>query len=337
MIHLPGWVGAGFTIESSMTRLLRLPRISIVLLLLVIFATAIALQPDTALAWIQGAGNVADGEANSRSGINLFRLLLLGGWFMVPLLSLSLFAAGICIERTIALRRDRILPERLVERLARLGQQAGGLDPRDAYVVCQSTPSIASDILKSVLVKVGRPHMELEHACTESAQRSAIGLQQTVSWLNVCAAIAPLIGLLGTVWGITQAFYDTTQLEVGQNRADALSHGIYIALVTTIVGLTIAIPATIASHYFENRIVSLLNRVEEMVRGLLPQLERFEGALRFSHDDIPEAGSFDLSAPSADDKDKRDRQPEGPNGENGKHDELLPSPARTSSTNKTKR
>jgi len=319
-----------------MTRLLTTYRRYFVLLLPAAFAAAIAVCPATASAWIQDAatgdpGAVAD---SSRSGINLFELLVRGGWFMVPLLMLSLLAAGICIERTIALRRGRILPERLVERLARLGQQPGGLDPRDAYVVCQSTPSAASDILKSVLVKVGRPHMELEHACTESAQRSAIGLQQPVSWLNVCAAIAPLIGLLGTVWGITQAFYDTTQLDVGQNRADALSHGIYIALVTTIVGLTIAIPATIASHYFENRIVSLLNRVEEMVRGLLPQLERFEGTLRFSQGDA-ESPSPDDAEATTDGHHPNGLPAEGLNGGNGQHDQL-PHPARVSATGKTR-
>lgn len=217
---------------------------------------------------------------------------------MLPLLGLSLLGAGICIERMIVLQRDRLMPERLVERLARLGQQPGGLDPRDAYIVCQTTPSVASDVLKSVLVKVGRPHMELEHACSEAAQRSAIRLQQPVSWLTLCAAVAPLIGLLGTVWGITQAFYDTTQLEVGQNRADALSRGIYVALVTTIAGLTIAIPATLASHFFESRIVGVLNRIEEMVRGLLPQLERYEGQVRFSPGPADAAGGDASQAPT---------------------------------------
>ena len=319
-----------------MTRLLPKTRYASVLILIVIVAMMIFLQPEIASAWIQGSGESADTSGSSRSGINLFSLLVRGGWFMVPLLMLSLLGAGISIERFIALRRDRILPERLVERLARLGQQPGGLDPRDAYVVCQSTPSAASDILKSVLVKVGRPHMELEHACTESAQRAAIKLQQPVSWLNVCAAIAPLIGLLGTVWGITQAFYDTTQLEVGQNRADALSHGIYVALVTTIVGLTIAIPATIASHYFENRVVSLLNRIEEMVRGLLPQLERFEGTLRFSQTDSDLPASVDHPAGAKHETDGNHAvKDHSMNGDNGKHDEL-PTPARTTTTGKSK-
>ena len=105
---------------------------------------------------------------------------------------------------------------------------------------------------------------------------------QLVSWLSLAAAIAPLIGLLGTVWGITQAFYDTTQLIAGQNRAEALAEGIYTALVTTMFGLIIAIPASVLAHYFENRVVLMMNQIEEMIFNLLPQLERYEGKIRFS-------------------------------------------------------
>ena len=86
----------------------------------------------------------------------------------------------------------------------------------------------------------------MESAVAEASQREATRLTQMVSWLSLAAAIAPLIGLLGTVWGITQAFYDTTQLAdlgAGQNRGVALANGIYVALVTTMVGLLIAIPA----------------------------------------------------------------------------------------------
>ena len=136
-----------------------------------------------------------------------------------------------------------------------------------------------------MLVKVGRPQLEIEHSINEASQREATRLTQMTSWLTLAAAIAPLIGLLGTVWGITQAFYDTTQLaelNAGQNRGVALANGIYIALVTTMVGLMIAIPAAIMSHYYENRIVQLLNEIEEMASNLLPQFERYEGQVRYT-------------------------------------------------------
>ncbi len=221
-------------------------------------------------------------ETVKPKGISLLRLLTRGGWFMVPLLLLSIVVATISVERFLALRREKVFPPELVKQLSMLTQSEGGLDPRRAYQTCQRYPSSASYIFRSLLVKVGRSQAEMESSVTESAQREATRLAQASSWLTLAAAIAPLIGLLGTVWGITQAFYDTTQLVVGQNRAEALAQGIYTALVTTMTGLLIAIPAAILSHHFENRIVQLMNEIEELCFNMLPQFERYEGKLRFT-------------------------------------------------------
>lgn len=232
------------------------------------------------------ADNQADSPAvpaaQTPQRISFLSLLTRGGWFMIPLLVLSILVATIGVERFLALRRAKIFPPELVRQFSLLSQSEGGLDPRRAYQACQRYPSSASYIMRSVLVKVGRSQAEMESAVTESAQREATRLARTTSWLTLAAAIAPLIGLLGTVWGITQAFYDTTQLVVGQNRAEALAQGIYTALVTTMTGLLIAIPAAVLSHYFENRIIQLLNEIEELCFNLLPQFERYEGKLRFT-------------------------------------------------------
>lgn len=237
-----------------------------------------------------GETSRAGRPAGDRQGMNFLRLIVLGGWFMIPLGLISVAVVALAIERGLALRRERQLPEKLLARLSQLSEQPGGLDPRDAYRICQALPSSASTVLRKVLLKVGRPHAELEAALHDAAQRNAIRMQQPVSWLTWCAAVAPLLGLLGTVWGITQAFYDTTQLEVGENQAEALASGIYLALVTTIFGLVIAIPATTFAHYFENRIVSFSNEIEELIGSLLPQLERYEGQVRFAGEPRTESG-----------------------------------------------
>ena len=234
----------------------------------------------------QSAASASD---SSRRGINFLSLLTQGGWFMIPLMLLSIMVLTIGIERFLALRREKVFPAELIDQLSSLSQSQGGLDPRRAYQACQQFPSSAAYILRSMLVKVGRPQLEMESAVAEASQREATRLTQMTSWLSLAAAIAPLIGLLGTVWGITQAFYDTTQLAeigAGQNRGVALANGIYVALVTTMVGLLIAIPAAILSHFYENRIIQLLNEIEEMVFNLLPQFERYEGQVRFTNNDM---------------------------------------------------
>jgi biopolymer transport protein ExbB len=235
------------------------------------------------------------------NGLSFISLLVRGGWFMVPLALLSVAVVAIGVERFLALRREKLLPAPFLEQLALLSKSPAGLEPRRVYRICQSFPSSAAYVMRAALVKVGRPQSEIETSVSEAAQREATRLSQLTSWLSLIAAIAPLIGLLGTVWGITQAFYDTTQMSAlgtGQNRGVALANGIYVALVTTIAGLSIAIPATILAHFFENRIIKSLNEISEMSKNLIPQFERYEGQVRFTltdaettHSDLGHSGN----------------------------------------------
>ena len=230
-------------------------------------------------------GNAVEGELpyrQGRKGLSFLQLLSRGGWFMIPLGLLSIAVVTIGVERFLSLRRNKLFPQDLVHDLGLLSQSPGGLDPRESYKLCQKHPSSASYIIRSMLTRVGRPQTEIENAVNEASQREVSRLSHLGSWLTLVAAVAPLVGLLGTVWGITQAFYDTTQLVAGQNRAEALAQGIYTALVTTMCGLLIAIPAAILAHYFENKIILRINEIEEMIYSLMPQFERYEGQVRFT-------------------------------------------------------
>lgn len=228
------------------------------------------------------------------SGINFFMLMVQGGYFMIPIAVMSLIAVTAAIERAIGLRRARVLPKGLVAALGQLGVSAGGFDPKKAYRICQQFPSAAATVIRAMLLKVGRPQSEVEHAVSEASQREAERLFANVRWINLAAAVTPLLGLLGTVWGMIVAFHDTTTLAPGQNKAEFLATGIYIALVTTLGGLMVAIPAAVVSHLFEGRIQSLFHQIDEMVFNLLPQVERFEGRLRFNRQAEPGNGGTTL-------------------------------------------
>jgi biopolymer transport protein ExbB len=232
---------------------------------------------------------VGSNRSSNKKGISFFALLLRGGWFMIPLLILSLIVAAVAIERAIALRKEKIMPDELVTHLGNLGRLQGGFDPRSAYRICQQYPSSASTVVRALLLKVGRPQAEVETAASETSQREADRQHAPVSWLTLIATVAPLIGLLGTVWGITQAFFDMTNLEMGENKAETLATGIYTALVTTLCGLMIAIPAAILAHLFENRIVKMFAYIDELADSLMPQVEKYEGRLRFSDTVIEES------------------------------------------------
>jgi biopolymer transport protein ExbB len=212
--------------------------------------------------------------------INLFELLARGGWLMLPIAILSVIVVAVAIERGLALRRKKILPANLVRALGNLARQQTGFDPRKAYQLCQQFPSTAATIIRTMLLKLGRPHAEVEHAVAEATEREAARLYANVRTLNLAAAISPLLGLLGTVWGMIKAFLATASMPVGANKAEHLAEGIYTALVTTFAGLAVAIPAAVLAHLFEGQIQARLRDVDQLLLSLLPQVERFEGRLR---------------------------------------------------------
>ena len=212
--------------------------------------------------------------------INLLELLVKGGRLMWPIAFMSLMVVAFGAERMLGLRRRKVLPPELIGGLGKLAEQPGGLDPRAAYKLCQQFPSSASSVVKAMLLKVGRPQTELEHTVSEASDREAARLYVNVRWLSLAAGISPLLGLLGTVWGMIQAFFATANLPTGANKAEHLAEGIYVALVTTFAGLSVAIPAAILAHWFEGRIQKLFRDLDETLLGLIPRLERFEGRVR---------------------------------------------------------
>ncbi len=214
------------------------------------------------------------------NGMDFFSLLVKGGIFMIPIGLVSLMVVTLVFDRLIGLRSGRMLPGSLRRSLLQLTRH-GDLDPRDIYRVCGESTSAAARIIRAMVVKTGRPQPEIHAATTDASQREADLAYSHVRWLNLSAGIAPLLGLLGTVWGLIRAFHDTTQLTAGQNRADFLAVGIYEALVTTLAGLIVAIPAAVASHFFEGRITKVFGSIEELASELMMRLERFEGRTRF--------------------------------------------------------
>jgi biopolymer transport protein ExbB len=247
-------------------------------------------RPETVAAEIVPDATQPDASDTEPAGppdqLRLFWLLMKGGPLMIPIAFMSVFVVALVIERFIGLRRTKVMPPDLIHDLGQATSTSRGFDPRHLYRLCQQYPSATSNVVRAMLLKVGRPQSEVEHAAVEASDREANRMYANVRWLNLAAAISPLMGLLGTVWGMIRAFFDTTQLEVGQNKGDFLAAGIYVALVTTLGGLAVAIPAAIFAHYFEGRIQSLFHQIDELLFNLLPQAERYEGRLRVSRQSL---------------------------------------------------
>lgn len=216
-----------------------------------------------------------------QADIDFLSLLFKGGIFMIPIGCVSLLVVTFAIDRWIGLRNGKLLPRDFRKSLSTMIRSGDVCDPRDMYRLCMQSNSAASTIASAAISRAGRPQSEILSEVAEATQRQVDRAYSNVRWLNLAAGIAPLLGLLGTVWGLIRAFHDTTQLTAGQNRADFLAVGIYEALVTTLAGLIVAIPAAVASHYFEGRITRVFGNIEELMSDLVRSLERFEGKTRF--------------------------------------------------------
>ena len=212
--------------------------------------------------------------------INWIEMIFKGGPLMIPIGLMSVLVVAFTIERAIGLRRKKVVPRKLINGLGQLAASPAGFDPRKAYRLCQQYPSSAANVVKAMLLKVGRPVEEVERAVSESISRETWKLGYNIRPISLAVTVTPLLGLLGTVLGMMIVFFRTANAPVGQDRAVVLADGIYLKLITTFFGLAVAVPALVIAHYFEGRIQSLMREVEDLVQAILPQVEKYEGKLR---------------------------------------------------------
>jgi biopolymer transport protein ExbB len=236
--------------------------------------------PDQRFADAMDDPESSETESDSTARISWLRVMYQGGPLMIPILGMSLVVVAVAIERLWALRSNRVLPRELVQELGEMALEPGAFDPKAAYRVCQNSPSAAATVVRAMLLKAGRPLPEIEHAAAQASQREAARLYRPVRTIQLATAVCPLLGLLGTVQGMIQAFFVTANMPAGADRLDLLADGIYIALATTFAGLCVAIPSSLVAHYFEGVIQRQFLRIEELTTTLEPHLERFEGRLK---------------------------------------------------------
>ncbi len=212
--------------------------------------------------------------------IDLLTLVTRGGAFMIPIGLMSLLVVAIAVERLVTLRQRKIIPPRFDAKLQGLIEPLDQFNPGDAYELCASFPSPAARVFKAMLMRTGQPLADIERAATEAIEREADRYSSPMQWLHFAASATPLMGLLGTVWGMIMAFHESTTLTADRSRSEQLSEGIYTALVTTLAGLIVAIPAAMLALYLENRLSKLFHQLEQLTFNIAPALARFRGHQR---------------------------------------------------------
>ncbi len=197
---------------------------------------------------------------------NLFEILKDGGLMMAPLFACSFVTLVFVFERAISLRRGRVIPRPFVKRFLHQVRE-GKLDRDGALALCQESSSPIAEVFAATVRKWGRPSVELEQTIIDAGERAGVGLRRYVRVFNAVATISPLMGLLGTVFGMIRLF-DAIATADAMGRTELLAGGISEALFTTAAGLMIAIPALCFYLFFVGRVERLLADIDGLGQEL---------------------------------------------------------------------
>lgn len=201
--------------------------------------------------------------------LSMYDLLMKGGWPMIPIILLSVLALALFVERLIALRRAKGNPDQLTRTVAdyvRSGDLAGAV----GYCRAQDTP--AARIVQRGLERVGRPIGEIKESVQMQGRRETYLLEKRTDLIASAAALAPMVGFLGTVTGMIKAF-QTIQSFQGQVSPAVLAGGIWEALITTAAGLIVGIGALFAYNFLVNRISRMVHDLERASTDFIDLLQ----------------------------------------------------------------
>jgi biopolymer transport protein ExbB len=217
------------------------------------------------------------GQAAGASAIqvqSVLDFLVKGGPVMIPIGLCSLVALAVIVERTISLRRSRVLPPDLLPRLR--GMLSNRREERGrALDLCTSRGSPLGAVLAAGVRRLGEPVEMVERSIASAGEAEIFRLRKYQRLLSVIASVSTLLGLLGTIFGMITAFQTVAMSAEALGKTELLAKGIYEAMITTAAGLIVAIPVTLAHHWQAARVDQL---VREMDRAAAEFVEEFAGA-----------------------------------------------------------
>ncbi len=193
-----------------------------------------------------------------------------GGFLMYPIFFCSLIAITIFFERMFYLRSIRAKSKRFVTRIYDLVKK-GSIEL--AISACRKNPIPISMIMLSGLTRYSQTREEIKEAIEDSANQEIPALEKHLSTLSTIGNISPLLGLLGTVFGMIKAFNVISVMGVG--KPEVLAGGISEALLTTAFGLSVAIPTIVVYNYLSNRVDKLVKEMEITCVDLLDLLTNY--------------------------------------------------------------
>jgi biopolymer transport protein ExbB len=192
---------------------------------------------------------------------SMWSLILKGGIVMIPLGICSVVGLAVAIERSLSLRRTKIIPPNFIGGLMEQLESSGS-NPKAAMEFCENSRSPVGNIFRAGIQSFSKGEDAVERAIEDAGSREVDKMKRSLQSLFVITSVSPLFGLLGTVFGMIKSFEVASV--AGTGKSELLARGIYEALVTTASGLAIAISALLLYHYFSTRINAIVDEIDQM-------------------------------------------------------------------------
>ena len=240
-------------------------------------ATRVLLQTIFAVTLILGTGVVAYAQSEGEAPVETVSVLdniQAAGAVGVILILLSGAGMALTLMHGMQLRRDVLVPPDLLDHVESLFETD---DFEGALDACEQQPSFLSSVLAAGLPKIDRPYEDIEEAMEEAGEMESSELHRKISYISLIAAISPMLGLLGTVMGMVGAFNVIATSKTSPKPKD-LASGISEALMTTMMGLIVAIPMTISYFILKTIIDGASVEVSSIASELMSRFDDGDGA-----------------------------------------------------------
>ena len=221
------------------------------------------------LAW------AGDGPHGWRANLDVRQLFEAGGVVGIVLAALSVAMLALILEHLFSLRAGAVNPRKLAQQVHQLMHER---QFKIAAKLCRDDGSLLGFVLAAGLSEIGSGYALVEKAMEDACAQYSARLYRKIDSLSVIGTLSPMLGLLGTVWGMMMAFSAfATKANV---QVTELAPGISTALVTTLMGLAVAIPAYAAFAYFRNRVDEAVSTCSQLADHLFFEYRRAQVARR---------------------------------------------------------
>ena len=190
--------------------------------------------------------------------LSVFELAVKGGVMMIPILLSSFVAVYIFVERVLTINKANQNPDAFI---GRIKEQVLKGDINGARMLCSQFDSPIARMIEKGVARIGSPLKNIEASIENVAKLELFKLEKNLSVLATVAGAAPMMGFLGTVIGMVEAFIAIAQ-EEGSVSPKLLSSGIYTAMITTVAGLLVGIAAYLAYNYLVTRVSKVVHKME---------------------------------------------------------------------------